>query len=52
MDSAVYYPLVSGISIILTVLGDVVIFRQKLNKNMIIAFVLVLFTIVLTNIKI
>lgn len=52
LDSAVYYPLVSGISIVLTVLGDVVIFKQKLNKNMVIAFALVLCTIILTNVKI
>lgn len=49
MDSAIFYPLSKGISMCLTVVCDVTIFKQKITKNVLIGLVFIFAAIVLTN---
>ena len=49
LPSAVYYPLSRGIGMMLTVLCDMLIFKQKVTKNMIFGLCFVFAAIVLTN---
>lgn len=49
LPSAVYYPLSRGIGMMLTVLCDMLIFKQKVTKNMILGLVFIFAAIVLTN---
>lgn len=49
MPSAVYYPLARGISMLLNVVADVTVFKQKLTKSTCIGLVFIFAAIILTN---
>lgn len=49
LPSAVFYPLMRGISMCLTVASDVMIFKQKITKNVCIGLVFIFAAIILTN---
>lgn len=49
LPSAVYYPLSRRIGMMLTVLCDMLIFKQKVTKNMILGLGFIFAAIVLTN---
>ena len=50
LSSALYYPLVSGISISLTTLSDIFIFKQKFTRYTLISLIFVIAAIVMINI--
>ncbi len=49
LPSAVFYPLTRGISMCLTVASDVIIFKQKITKNVCIGLFFIFAAIILTN---
>lgn len=49
LPSAIFYPLARGISMLLTAVCDVLIFRQKLTVNTCIGLLFIIATVVLTN---
>ena len=49
LPSAIFYPLAKGISMLLTVTCDVLIFKQKITKSVLLGLVFILASIVLTN---
>ena len=50
LSSAIYYPLVSGISISLTTFNDIFIFKQKFTRYTLISLIFVILAIVFINI--
>ena len=50
LPSAIFYPLIKGISMLLTVLCDVLVFKQKLTLNKIVGLLFVFTAILLINI--
>lgn len=50
LPSAIFYPLIKGISMLLTVLCDVLIYKQKMTKNTFIGLLFVFTAIILINI--
>lgn len=50
LPSAIFYPLIKGISMLLTVLCDVLIYKQKMTKNTLIGLLFVFTAIILINI--
>ena len=51
LPSAVYYPLTRGVGMLLTVLCDTLIFKQKLTKNIFIGLIFIFASILLTNLS-
>lgn len=49
LPSAIFYPLARGVSMCLTVACDVVVFKQKITKNVCIGLLFIFAAIVLTN---
>lgn len=49
LPSAVFYPLARGLSMCLTVTCDVLVFKQKITKNVCMGLVFIIAAIVLTN---
>lgn len=49
LPSAVFYPLARGISMFLTVVCDVLLFKQKITKNIVISLIFIFAAIILTN---
>ncbi len=52
LPSAVYYPLIRGIGMLLTVLCDTLIFKQKITKNILIGLIFIFASILLTNLSV
>ena len=50
LPSAIFYPLIKGISMLLTVLCDVLIYKQKMTKNTVIGLLFVFTAIILINV--
>lgn len=50
LGSAIYYPLVCGVSVVLTTLSDTLIFKQKFTRYTLVALIFVFFAIVSTNV--
>ena len=49
LPSAVYYPLARGVSMLLTVLCDFLVFRQKITKNDVVGLAFILAAVLLTS---